>query len=319
MKKRMFAILCVLALLTAMMAGCGGKKTSTVKMPEVSTIAPGAAVDIPAAIQQTPPAQQPVQGSGDTYTVYTQIRSSWKEAYLWAWSETEGDLFEAWPGEPMKKISDCWYAMDIPVEYDYVIVNDNGYPYTTQTQDLRTEAEDLWVIWCDDGDEGYFYNKTNTEELYEGAFLTMSISDEKDVSDDLSSMSVLMFVEGITCEMEYGYNSDGVREFSYVYYIDMTDMNDSDIAATAEAFRSGQFQQVFGNVDCVEMRDELRNNHLVITVHFRDLDDPSNVKKMVDAFALAGTDFSSLVDQNGRFTLSSVWEMEEAGFYVKLS
>lgn len=140
MKKRIIALLCALAMLAGLLAGCGSKEAPTVKTPSVSTITPGASDGTPA------PAVQPAASS---YTVYVQAISSWGTIRLWAWSETEGDLFESWPGKTMEMGADGWYAMSIPKEYDYVIVN--GLDGNIQTQDEWTGGQDIWFTIAEDG------------------------------------------------------------------------------------------------------------------------------------------------------------------------
>lgn len=158
--KRMTAFIAVLALLASMLAGCGGTKeeVAPAQKPGATTIKPGTASIAP-AVKETVPAQEPEsvpeaqpqspapQTGTDYYTVYAQEDGTWGDLYLWAWSETLGDLYEAWPGEPMTREPDGSYSMQIPVEYDYVIVNSGPGEQIGQTEDLYTEGQDLWITY----------------------------------------------------------------------------------------------------------------------------------------------------------------------------
>lgn len=353
--RRTIAFVCVLALMAALLAGCGGAKeeVAPVQKPGATTIKPGmpslgtegnqAPAEQPSGDSagdqssggsfwdQAPSDQssgnqssggsfwdqQPAASQGD-YTVYVQVSDGWEDCYLWAWSTASGELFEAWPGEPMTQISDCWYAMDIPVEYDWIIVNDNGREYITQTQDISTGSEDAWIIWDNDM-EGYLYNNTDTLGWYEEIFETMHISDEKKVSDYLNSMSAIRELEtGMYLEMEFGFNSSGVQEFAFTYYYDLSGMTPTEVSEGVQNIRTG-VQELFGHMACLELRDELHDEILVVTLHFRGMDDAANAKEMVTAVSeMVGMDASGMLDLNGRVILDSVFTLEEAGAYVKL-
>lgn len=334
MKKKYIALLCVLVMLANLLAGCGSKEeTPTIKTPTITSITPGISNGGQVSNDQSSGGsfwdQAPVEESSggsfwdqtpvanqDTYTVYAQVTENWDGAYLWAWSESEGDLFEAWPGEPMNHISGLWYGMEIPVEYDMVIVNDNGDEFITQTWDLETEGKDAWIIWDVDG---YLYNNTGTDEWYDDKFESMKISDEKSVSGHLNTLSAIQEIEtGLYGKMEYGFNSHGVQEFAYVYYYDLSGMSDAEISEGIQNIRAGS-QEMFGHLGCAEVRDDLCNETLVVTFHFRGLDDTSNAREMVNAMSeMTGHDASGMLDRNGKVILDSVFTLAAAYFDVKL-
>lgn len=316
--RRTIAFVCVLALMAALLTGCGGgtEEVAPVQKPGATTIKPGIAGVAPST-EDTVPAQKPAASQGN-YTVYVQVTDRWEDCYLWAWSTAAGDLYEAWPGEPMKQISDCWYAMDIPVEYDWVIANDNGREYIIQTDDICTGGEDAWII-LDNDTEGYLYNDTDTLSGYEEVFETMQISDEKKVSDYLNSMAAIRELEtGLYMEMEFGFNSSGVQEFAYTFYYDLSDMTPVEVSEGVKNIRSG-IRELFGHIGCLEIRDEIHNDILVVALHFRGMDDAANAREMVAAVSeMAGMDASGMLDRNGRVILDSVFTLEEAGADVKL-
>lgn len=138
MKRRMTALICAVLMLAAMLAGCGAKEEPASQVAGAAGL--GAVVAAPSA------AAEPAES---TYTVYVQAYSGWGTVRLWAWSQTEGNLFEAWPGEMMKMGSDGWYAMSIPTKYDYVIIN--GQDGDIQTDDECTNGRDIWFTIEADG------------------------------------------------------------------------------------------------------------------------------------------------------------------------
>lgn len=357
--RRTIAFVCVLAMMAALLAGCGGgtEEVAPVQKPGGTTIKPGmpslgtegnqAPKEQPSggssgdqssggSFWDQAPSDQPSgnqssgdQSSGDSfwgqqaapsqgnYTVYVQIPAEWSEAYLWAWSTTAGDLYEAWPGEPMKKISDCWYAMDVPAEYDWIVVNNNGWDDMTSTNDICTEGKDAWIIWPDN--EGYMLNTTSTWEYYDDKFESMGIEDQKQVSSYLNSLAAIRLAEDdLYMEMEFGLNSSGVQEYAFTYYYDLSDMTPAEVSEGVKNIRSG-IREMFGHIGCLEIRDEIHNDILVVALHFRGMDDAANAREMVAAVSqLVGMDASGMLDRNGRVILDSVFTLEEAGADIKL-
>lgn len=128
MKKRIIALLCVFALMAGMLAGCKE-------------------IDLPYTRKED---NSPKGSSGgNSYTVYAKCFSGWGAPYLWAWSESEGDLYEEWPGKAMKIGSDGWYSLRVPVEYDNVIVF--GQDGEIQTEEEYTGGQDIWFTIDEDG------------------------------------------------------------------------------------------------------------------------------------------------------------------------
>lgn len=150
MKKRILAILCIAALLAAMMAGCGAKEEAPViKTPEISTITPSSSSGAQPAVEQ--PAQPPVQ-EGFTVNAYA---AHWSDVRIWAWSANQENLFDQWPGESMHNDGNGWYSYQVPDWVDYVIINGNAG--TAQTADLKIDAQDNWIIVFDDNSASVTY------------------------------------------------------------------------------------------------------------------------------------------------------------------
>lgn len=158
--KRMTAFIAVLALLASLLAGCGGatEEVAPVQKPGATAIKPGAVstappaeeaapVQVPEAAPEAQPQAPAPQTGSDYYTVYARENGTWGDLYLWVWSESLGDLYEAWPGEPMTREADGSYSMRVPVEYDFVIVNSGPGEQMVQTEDLYTESQDLWITF----------------------------------------------------------------------------------------------------------------------------------------------------------------------------
>lgn len=138
MNKRITALLCVVAMLLCLLAGCGSKKETTPRPQEIQTISPSAS----SSLQTT---------SQDTYTVYVRATSDWGNLRLWAWSETAGDLYEAWPGKSLEWNKEDVYALTIPKTYDWVVINGNDG--NIQTQDEFTGGNDVYFYITNDSYE----------------------------------------------------------------------------------------------------------------------------------------------------------------------
>lgn len=143
MRNRILALILAALMLTAMLTGCGGKEEPKAQTPSVST-------QTQTQTQQPQPQPQ-VQA---TYTVNAYV-DGWSDVRIWAWSNTQGDLFTAWPGDKMYGDGSGWYSYDIPTWVDYVIINGNGG--TVQTPDLAVSPQNLWILTLDDGSASITY------------------------------------------------------------------------------------------------------------------------------------------------------------------
>lgn len=91
----------------------------------------------------------------ETYTVNAYVSDDWVDVGIWAWSDSEGDLFKEWPGDEMKSDGNGWYSYDVPVWVDHVIIN--GYGGQVQTGDLAVAAQDLWIVVFSDSSASVTY------------------------------------------------------------------------------------------------------------------------------------------------------------------
>ena len=139
MKKRMIAWSCLALMLVSLLCGCGGKGEQHAVQSPVQQ----------AAGTPAEPAPQGQPAAEDTYTVYAYVPDAWEDVRIWAWSDTQGDLFEAWPGEAMHHEGQGWYSYTVPKWVDKAIINGNGG--SVQTADLEVEPQDLWIWIYDDG------------------------------------------------------------------------------------------------------------------------------------------------------------------------
>lgn len=145
MKKRMIALLCAAAMLAAMLCGCGGKETPTVKTPAITSITPG--TNSGGAAAEQAPAE-----NGFTVNAYA---AHWSDVRIWAWSAEQENLFDAWPGEPMKDDGGGWYSYTVPSWVDYVIINGNSG--AEQTADLPVKPQNSWIIVYSDNTASVTY------------------------------------------------------------------------------------------------------------------------------------------------------------------
>lgn len=105
--KRWIAFLLAIAMMCSLLAGCGEK-------------------------------------AEETFTVNAYVGEDWADVGIWAWSDTEGDLFESWPGEGMETSGNGWYSYEVPTWVDHVIIN--GYGGQAQTGDISVVPQDLYIL-----------------------------------------------------------------------------------------------------------------------------------------------------------------------------
>ena len=124
--KRITAVLLAIAMLCTLLAGCG----ATAAAPVETT---------------AEPTTEPVK----TFTLHAYVPESWGNASLWAWSDTEGDLFKEWPGENMTPAEEGWFAYEVPEWINHVIIS--GLGGSLKTEDLTIEAREVWIAVKEDG------------------------------------------------------------------------------------------------------------------------------------------------------------------------
>jgi hypothetical protein len=90
----------------------------------------------------TPPAQD-----FETYTIYARVPSDWTDPRVWCWDNATSSPPNqgAWPGNLiMTQNENGWYFVEIPVGYNYLLVNANGG--SVQTLDMTIQpCDEVWI------------------------------------------------------------------------------------------------------------------------------------------------------------------------------
>ena len=93
------------------------------------------------------PVTPPPAVDGETYTVYAKVPADWKNPSIWCWNESASNppTQGAWPGSfTMTKGDDGWYAVEIPVGFNNLLINANGGG--VQTPDITgAGGQDVWI------------------------------------------------------------------------------------------------------------------------------------------------------------------------------
>ena len=311
MRKITAILLTVVLLCSALMLGGCGKK-------EEPAPAPAAPALTEAEVQQK-----------DTYTVHACVPRDWDTVYIWAWSDTQGDAFDAWPGEAMQVESDLWYSYEVPNGYTNLIIS--GMGGDVQTIDLAVEAKEQWLVVAGNLLVQHSYTrildakradkttalpeeKTSYDSsAYDSVFEAMGISDARVVDPSLHALSVLGASETVVMKMEYGYNDDGTQELAIVYYYHMSASATDDQVSEGIKTMRDNMQAGLTGLDFVDFSDELQGEVLIMTIHARNLSEGDNAERLVEAM---GLDAEML--ESGKLRMPTVSEAEEMG-PVKLS
>lgn len=262
----------------------------------------------------------------ETFVVHVHVPDSWETAGLWAWSREKGDLFYSWPGAFMEYEGLGWYSYELPEWVDHVVIN--GQNGQVQTGDLVVIPYEVWIEIQEDGSAAAYYSKpvqtgsynegmntsTNSAYLYDQTFDSMKQSDFPVVSTALDILSVLVVSPEQTIKYEYGYNHNGVQEMAVVYYYDVGDMSDDQIIERIARLREF-YQEESADFNCAAVEDGLYDEYILLTVHFWGLDNPSNIRQVMD---FMGMDTDPAQTYN-RIDLPDVLELEAMGYYVKCS
>ncbi len=122
-------------------------------------------------------------------TIVYSAKQDWTEAYIYAWSEATGDVYQGWPGTPMNKVTDDngygekQYIGYIPVEYDhYIIGNGRDGGGTNQTEDLLVTGSMGMYMDKPNGEGGTWTIGTWDPEFY---YLDLSGDDPVDPTDPI--------------------------------------------------------------------------------------------------------------------------------------
>ena len=254
------------------------------------------------------------------YKVYAKVDTGWSDVAVWAWSETLGDLVPEWPGVLMEMGPDGWYVMDIPVEYDNVIINGNGG--TAQTSDLYTGGSSVWITVDATGEDMYFSKPSGSaapnapagtgSAEYDQVFRSRGISDLRVVSGGLNLIAGVKVDGDAVQKMEYGYSGNTTEELAIVVYFDITGMSDSDVQTARqwlqEAYADAS-SMPFCNTSC-----ERTGNYLRYIIYFQNLSNSSNAQ-LLAAYIGAG---SSGLTSDGKIPVPTAAEMQSLGMLVKV-
>lgn len=108
------------------------------------------------------PPEEAEKPAVDTVTVHAAVPESWTEVRVWAWDDSQNNVYEAWPGEAMTKAEDGWYTLEVPGWFTNIIINNGG---SSQTADLAVEGgKDLWLNVTDPTNVGISYEATELPE-----------------------------------------------------------------------------------------------------------------------------------------------------------
>jgi hypothetical protein len=84
--------------------------------------------------------------------IYVSVPDDWENPGFWAWG-SEGNVFDAWPGDELEALPDNpgWYFIHVPAWASGGLVNANAG--SIQTNDFDIDGADLWVTVAGSEDE----------------------------------------------------------------------------------------------------------------------------------------------------------------------
>ena len=95
----------------------------------------------------TEEAETPPPPAHETYTVYAKIPYDWIDPRVWCWNDSAENpaSLGPWPGSlAMQKCDNGWYAVEVPVGYNNLLINANGGG--NQTPDMvAVGGQDIWI------------------------------------------------------------------------------------------------------------------------------------------------------------------------------
>lgn len=150
--KKTVTFLLVFALMVSGLAGCGKNEEPAASYGSTQqTVVPSFwEANLP---QQTDPFDV------DTFLVHAYVSRSWGTPNVWAWSTTEGDACDAWPGWSMDYYGYGWFTCEVPEWVNYVVISSEDG--NQQTADIQIQSRDVWIALKEDGSgyvsyDGYF-------------------------------------------------------------------------------------------------------------------------------------------------------------------
>lgn len=228
--------------------------------------------------------EAPVQNP-DTYILHARVPSSWYNAGIWAWSDTEGDLFDAWPGYELLMGDDGWYYFELPNWINYVIISGNDG--NVQTADIPVEAKDLWIVVNDDLSYSLSYQSGGAAPVetvsseYEAAFTSRGLTDTSLVSGSLKNYSYVMEMDNGLMKVEFGCANGITQELGMVFYFETAGLSADEAAAMDQGMRD-MFGSMFASVAGSTVIYRQLTNYYCISAYCTGLDDAAIASQVID-------------------------------------
>lgn len=272
--------------------------------------------DTSATISYSKPAE-PVPQTG-YYPIYAKVNTGWYDVSAWVWSDTEGDLYEAWPGTLMELGTDGWYVLEVPEGYDNVVINGNGG--TAQTEDLRTGGTSVWIT-VDQNGTSVSNSKPSAsaapavpeETEFDRIFSSRGIQDIRVVDGSLRMIAGAAASDTDVQKYEYGHAGKDTIELSITLYMDITGWSDAQIQAGKQMVQEN-YGDPIERMDSAMISSDQMGNYIRYIMYFWNLDNPANARQLAE---FIGADSSQLTAE-GLIPVPTVYEMESSGFTVKV-
>ncbi len=204
----------------------------------------------------------------DTISVYVLAPQNWSDVRIWAWSDSEGDAFDAWPGEAMISMNDGWYIYDVPNWCTHVIISNGG---ANQTDDIPIAGDT--EVFLELG-----VSAENPEYLQ--FFMDRGLTDVCPVSDHLDNLSGVMEMEdGSVMKMEFGSQNDVLVEAAYTCYY-----NTSIYTADQKVLFANGIQETFqpmSNIPGASADYQDLGSYYRVTIHYTGIDDPAMLQQLI--------------------------------------
>lgn len=85
-----------------------------------------------------------VAAEEDTYTVYVDVPDSWGTPNIWAWTDSNVNVFDNWPGEPMEDAGDGLYVAELPKTALNILFNYKGDEH--KTRDIKVTGQNCKIV-----------------------------------------------------------------------------------------------------------------------------------------------------------------------------